>query len=168
MRGDAMSEYEKLTAADIMTRSVVNVRPDQPLMEAEQMLVESRVGGAPVVEAGRLVGILSRGDIARVEVLMMSLDGVVSDQLHWNVQADGFEHSWRPDFGGFRERVAKLKVKDAMHREVITCRPETPLSEAADTMVRQHIHRLIVVEQDRPVGIVSSLDILKLVAQPRA
>jgi CBS domain-containing protein len=83
--------------------------------------------------------------------------------LHWNVQADGFEHSWRPDFGGFRERVAKLKVKDAMHREVITCRPETPVTEAADTMVRQRIHRLIVVEGERPVGIVSSLDIVKLV-----
>jgi len=163
-----MSDIEKLTAADIMTRSPLSVRPEQPLMEAEQMLIASRIGGAPVVEGGRLVGILSRSDIARVEVVMMSLDGQVSDQLHWNVQADGFEHSWRPDFGGFRERVAKLKVKDAMHREVITCRPETPVTEAADTMVRQRIHRLIVVEGERPVGIVSSLDIVKLVGQPRA
>ena len=160
-----MTAYEKLTAGDIMTRALLCARPDQALMEAESMLIERRIGGAPVVEAGRLVGVISRSDIARVEVLMLSLDGQVSDQLQWKVQADGFEHSQGPEFAGFRERLGKLKVRDAMHREVITCHPDTPVAEVAATMVRQHMHRLIVVVQERPVGIVSSLDIVKLVAQ---
>jgi CBS domain-containing protein len=160
-----MTAYEKLTAGDIMTRALVCARPEQPLLEAESMLIERRIGGAPVVEAGGLVGVISRSDIGRVEVLMLSLDGLVSDQLQWKVQADGFEHSRGPEFAGFRDRLSKLKVKDAMHREVTTCHPDTPVAEVAATMVRQHIHRLIVVVAGRPVGIVSSLDIVKLVAQ---
>jgi CBS domain-containing protein len=53
-----------------------------------------------------------------------------------------------------------------MHDQVVTCHPTTPLGEVADTMVRQHVHRVIVVEGDRPVGIISSLDILKLLSRP--
>ena len=55
-----------------------------------------------------------------------------------------------------------------MHDQVVTCRPDASVVEIAAEMVRHHIHRVIVVEGDRPVGIVSSLDIVKLVAaQPR-
>jgi CBS domain-containing protein len=157
-----------MVAKDVMTQALVCARPEQPLAELELLLIEHRISGAPVVEQGRLVGVISRSDIARVEVLVESLDGLVSDQMRWDAQADGFQHPPKPAYHGFRRRLENLAVKDAMHDQVVTCRPDASVVEIAAEMVRHHIHRVIVVEGDRPVGIVSSLDIVKLVAaQPR-
>jgi CBS domain-containing protein len=154
-----------LLASDIMTRSLVTARPDQELQAAERLLIEHRIGGVPVVENGILVGVLSRSDVARVEVLMQSLDGLVSDRLNWNEQADGFRHTAGQEFKGFRQRLDQLKVRDAMTDQVVTCRLSTPAREVAAEMVRHHIHRIIVVDGKQPVGIISSLDLARLVAE---
>ena len=51
---------------DVMTRDVLTVRPDMTLTELDEHLVEANVSGAPVVEDGQLVGIVSQTDIVRV------------------------------------------------------------------------------------------------------
>ena len=161
-----MSRYKQATAADIMTSSLVCARPDQDLRSVEDMLISSRIGGVPVVERDKLVGVISRSDITRVEVLMRSLDGAVSDAVAYSeAESDGFQHSQQPEFGGFRQRLFQLKAKDAMRDQVVTCRPETSVVDIAQAMVKQHIHRVIVVDGDKPVGIVSSLDIVRMVSE---
>ncbi len=160
-----MPHYPTLQAGQIMTKALICAGPRQDLIELESLLVEHRISGAPVVEHGRLVGVVSRGDIARVQVLMNSLDAQVTDELRWGDQADGFQHNERAEFQGFRQMLGKLKVKDAMYDQVATCTPGAPVSEVAEAMVRQHVHRIIVVEGDRPLGIISSLDLVKLLAQ---
>jgi CBS domain-containing protein len=159
-----MSSSPTLHAEQIMTKALICAHPEQDLRELELLLVEHRIGGVPVVDQGRLVGVVSRSDIARVQVLMDSLDGQVTDEQRWDDQADGFQHNERAEFQGFRQMVDKLKVKDAVHDQVVTCTSATPVGQVAATMVRQHIHRVIVVEGDRPVGIISSLDLVKLLA----
>ena len=153
-----------IVAKDLMTQALVCAHPEQPLAELELLLIEHRISGVPVVEQGRLVGVISRSDIARVEVLVESLDGLVTDQMRWDAQADGFQHPAKPAYHGFRGRLENLAVKDAMHDQVVTCRSDASVVEIAADMVRHHIHRVIVVEGDHPVGVVSSLDIVKLVA----
>ena len=160
------TDVQALRAGEIMTKALVCATPHQSLADVETLLIEHRVSGVPVVDRGRLVGILSRSDIVRVQVLMNSLDGQVTDQISGGDQADGFQHDPRAEFQGFRQMLTKLTVKDAMHDQVVTCEPESLVNEVAEAMVRQHIHRVIVVEQDRPVGIISSLDLVKLVAGP--
>jgi CBS domain-containing protein len=155
-------------AEQIMSRSLICAEPQQDLAEVEQLFVERHIGGVPVVEHGRLVGVLSRGDIARVEVLMNSLDGQITDELRWDDQADGFQHAPRAEFQGFRKMIGGLKVRDAMHDQVVTCTPATIAADIAEAMVRHHVHRVIVVDGDRPVGIVSSLDLIKLMASSDA
>ncbi|HEX3724740.1 MAG TPA: CBS domain-containing protein [Pirellulales bacterium] len=162
-----MTLHERMRAEEIMTRALICASPGQDLAEVETLLFEHRISGVPVVEEGHLVGVLSRSDIARVLVLMNSLDGVVTDRWHGYDQADGFQHTEQPEFQGFRQMVARLKVRDAMHDQVVTCFTDTPVVEVAELMIRQHIHRVIVVDGDRPVGIVSSLDVVRLVALPR-
>ena len=155
-----------LKAADIMTRALICARSDQDLAEVERMLIDRRVTGLPVVDGGELVGVISRSDIARVEVLMQSLDGQVTDESDWDArQADGFQHPERPEYTGFRRLVDRLKVKDAMRDQVITCQRDTPVRDVAAAMIREHIHRIIVVDAAQPVGIISSLDIVRLVAE---
>ena len=161
-----MKPLSEIVAGDVMTKAVISARADQDLAELERLLIERRISGVPVIENGHLVGVISRSDIARVEVLMRSLDGQVSDELRWDdTQADGFQHAVEPEYQGFRLTIDRLKVRDAMRDQVITCMKTTPLKEVTDEMVRQHIHRIIVVEGDQPIGVVSSMDIVALVAR---
>ncbi len=158
------TDIRSIRAGEIMTRMLISATSGQPLAEADALLIEHRIGGVPVVDDGRLVGVLSRSDIARIQVLMSSLDGQVSDQLSWPDQADGFQHVKPGEFHGFQRMIGDLKVKDAMHDQPVTCACDTPVNEVAEAMIRLHIHRVIVVEDDRPVGIISSLDLVKLLA----
>ncbi len=157
-----------LRAAEVMSRALIVARPEQELLEVEQTLFERQVSGLPVVEGDRLVGVISAGDVARVQVFMNSLDGQVNDRQEWSVQADGFQHSEPPAFHGFREMISRLKVKDAMSDQVVTCAPEAPLAEVAASMLAEHVHRVIVIDGQKPVGIISSLDLVKVLADSLA
>jgi CBS domain-containing protein len=159
-----VSNVAGLKAADVMTRSLVLARPEQDLLEIESLLFERRISGVPVVDEGRLVGMVSATDVARVQVLMNSLDGQVNDTLDWSQQADGFQHTDPPQFSGFRQMIAKLKVQDAMRDNVSVCAPDAPLADVARTMLAERVHRIIVVEGERPVGIISSLDLVKVLS----
>jgi CBS domain-containing protein len=53
-------------ARDVMTEDVVSVAPDTEVEELARLMVERRVNPVPVIEAGRLVGIVSRADLIRM------------------------------------------------------------------------------------------------------
>jgi acetoin utilization protein AcuB len=56
----------KLTVGSVMSRSVLVVDPDRPVAEAAHIMIEHKIGALPVVEAGRLVGIVTESDFVRV------------------------------------------------------------------------------------------------------
>jgi len=149
-----------------MKRSLVHARPDQKLTEAEQLLIDHRITGMPVIAGTKLVGIISNTDVARARVLAGALDGQVRDELNWDeTQADGFQHPAPEQFEGFSDRYEVLRVRDAMRTQVVTCSLNTPIAQVAAAMVREHLHRIIVLDSDKPVGIISSLDLVRLVAE---
>jgi len=159
-----MPPLAKIVARDIMRNDLITADPDQSLVDLRHLLIESHISGVPVVEEGRLVGIVSRSDLVRVEELVEALDAEVSEEVWLENQADGFKHPAPEGFRGFRRRLGELKVKDAMRAQVVTCSPDTPVQEVAAEMVRHHVHRIVVVTGDKPLGIVSTLDIAALVA----
>jgi CBS domain-containing protein len=148
-----------------MRRDLVTAEPGQSLTELRHLLIESHVSGVPVVDGGRLVGVVSRSDLVRVEELVEALDDEVAEGEWHERQTDGFNHARREPFVGFRRRLSQLKVKDAMRAQVLTCSPDTPIPEVAAEMVRHHVHRIVVVDGEKPIGIVSTLDITALVAK---
>ncbi|HVX11736.1 MAG TPA: CBS domain-containing protein [Pirellulales bacterium] len=164
-----MPPLSGVLARDIMRRDLITTHPRQSLAELRHLLIESHISGVPVVDAGRMVGIVSRSDLVRVAELVVALDSEVSEEERFEHQTDGFYHAAdeknNDGFSGFRRRLNDLKVKDAMRAQVMTCAPETPVTQVAAEMVRHHVHRIVVVEGDKPVGIVSSLDIVALVAE---
>ena len=65
-----------------------------------------------------------------------------------------------PDNLSFRGQLSNMKVGEAMARSVVTCAPDSPLAEVIGQMVEHHIHRVVVVDAGKPVGIISTLDVL--------
>jgi acetoin utilization protein AcuB len=58
----------RLTLDKVMTRSVITVGPDREARDAAQLMLEHRIGALPVVESGRLVGIITETDLLRAFV----------------------------------------------------------------------------------------------------
>ncbi len=54
-----------LPVRDFMTRSVITVGPDEPVIAVAQLLLRHRIGGVPVVEEGRVVGVITESDLFR-------------------------------------------------------------------------------------------------------
>lgn len=57
-----------LPIRDIMTRMVFTVTPETPILEVARLLYDHRIGGAPVVESGRIVGMITESDLFRLIV----------------------------------------------------------------------------------------------------
>ena len=153
----------KSTAGDVMNTSVVTVQEDVTVRELAALLTENEITGAPVVnQRGRLVGVVSVTDIAQSA-------------------AEGGDFSPRGDGGLFRRHdlegrasrgelrdlhveTAGLPVRDIMTPTVFTVPEHTPVAKLAQTMISGRIHRLLVTRHGRVVGIVTALDLLKLLA----
>jgi len=68
---------DKVTVAQIMTPKVVTVTPDTPLVEAARLLHAHKIGGLPVVEGKRVVGILTETDLLEVLIELLASRGGV-------------------------------------------------------------------------------------------
>lgn len=68
----------RLTVGEVMTREVLTIAPDRPLEEAARVMLEHRIGALPVVEQGRLLGILTETDLLRAFVRSRSAPAVGS------------------------------------------------------------------------------------------
>lgn len=152
-----MAIAKEKTAKDIMTSPLITVSPNDRLGDVERLLLESNVNGVPVVEGDALVGVLSRSDFARIPLLLNSLDGYVHDFLEESaLDAEQVQ--------SFSKDLEDMLVSDAMTTQVSTCELETPIPAMAHSMIVQHVHRLVVVDNNQPVGLVSSLDLVALLA----
>ena len=58
--------WAQLTVEKIMTRNILTLTPDTPILDAAEMMLEQKVSGLPVVEDDKLVGILTESDIFRM------------------------------------------------------------------------------------------------------
>jgi CBS domain-containing protein len=146
-----------LTAGDLMTAPVMTIPQETPLREAARLLHRSGVSGAPVMDAeGRCVGVLSSTDF----VTWVEKGGEPGEQR----EATTFIAPWGEWVN--IEESADNEIRHYMTAAPVTVTPRTPVGEVAQLMVDAHIHRVLVVtENDRPRGIVTSTDILAAVAR---
>lgn len=132
-----------MRVADLMQRGVVSVSAELPLGQLEEVLEAEAISGVPVIGVnGELVGIVSKTDVIRALVEA----GEVGEHIF--------------------ERVgASLKVEDIMTREVVCVSPDEDARSAARRMIDGQLHRVLVVNEEEVVGIVTALDLLRLVAE---
>lgn len=153
-------------ARDLMSAPVRSVEPDTPLAELETLLTAQRVSGAPVVDGGRVVGVVSRSDVVRVlarEDTAAQL--LVSFYLSpWDEDVSAVEVLTRSS-EMLAQRLHHLHVRDAMSERVLAVPPDAPLREVARRMADERVHRLLVLEDGALRGLVSSLDLARAVAE---
>jgi len=161
-----------LSAGDLMNTQVEHVLPGMSLVELDRMLLEKRIGGVTVVENGKLVGVVSRSDILRRLSVEQSVGEFVTDfygDFSWpNEEQSTGDPARVEDIGEFvGERLETLTVRDIMSRKLVTVAVGTPVAEVAKVMVQNRLHRVLVMEGDSVVGIVTSTDFLRAVADGR-
>ena len=141
-----------MKASDVMTRRVISVRPESPVLEAIQLMVKHRISGLPVLDdRGMIVGIVTEGDFLRRHEI-----GTERRRPHWlelligpGRLAQEYVHS--------RGR----KVAEVMTRDVVSVTEDAPLHEIVRLMERHRFKRVPVLSLGRIVGIITRANLLQ-------
>jgi len=136
-------DINDLRVGDVMSDAPVCLDVATDFATAYSTLVGEGVQGAPIVAAGEVVGVVSILD------LLLSLAPVLDPQGDADL-AD--VDSTR------RATLAELTGT------VATCGRSTVLTEACKRMVRERVHRLVVIEEGAVVGVVSAIDVVRALA----
>jgi CBS domain-containing protein len=151
-----MSDIQDATAADIMRRDVITVGERWDIRDALELFQENHISGAPVVDdGGDIVGVLSVSDIARAQV-DRSRRGRDDTDFYRTALPDELDMAIRLD------REDLILVSEVMTPLVIDAPEHTPVSRLSALMTDLHIHRVIITRGGKLAGIVSSLDLIRL------
>jgi CBS domain-containing protein len=157
-----------LNVRDLMHARIHTVSPDLPLAELEQEFLDKGVGGFPVVDADELVGVVSRSDVVRQLDVERQLAERTSD-FYWD--QTGFHEEPAESIDQITSRVGQriedLHVRDLMSTHLVVVSVDDSLTVLAQKFLEHHIHRVLVVDNGRLAGIVSTLDLVKLFAEKR-
>jgi CBS domain-containing protein len=171
-----------LKLSDIMTPEVVTVTPETTLREAVELLTEKHISGAPVVSGHQVVGVVSASDILEFAASM-------PERRPWTDEPND-EESERTDlppgsyytnlfsgdgtdvvdrFGGSANlgELDAHTVEEVMTRDAIALSPNHSVGAAAELMRGRSIHRVLVIQDGKLVGIVSTLDLVRAIAEHR-
>ena len=175
------------TVRDIMRTELVTVGPDMSVHDLSRLLADNGISGAPVVGVeGEVLGVVSMTDVIRLTAVEadvgvaprplitgeLSLEAPQEDEEEQDV-LDYFQHVHAPPVSpgtaGVWAAGSDLNQHDV--REIMTpanfhIHPDTDLRELAAFLLRGRIHRALVMEDDRLVGIVTTVDLIRTMAEP--
>jgi CBS domain-containing protein len=142
-----------MTLRDVMTTSVIFVKPETPLKEVARQLVEHGISGVPVVDtSGRVVGVVSEADFVVKETGTAALPHRPLERLFGESKLTR----------SYRAKLAATTAAEAMTAPAITISVRRSVGEAARLMTSRRINRLVVVDEEgRLVGIVSRADLVR-------
>ena len=123
------------TARDLARTEVVSVTPETPVSEVEQIVSERRIGGVPVMDESG------------------ELMGIISASDLVRLHAKG------------KSDIGSLSAWEVMTPDVLWVAADTPLHEVASRMVEAHVHRILVYDGDKLIGLITSYDMMKVVAE---
>ncbi|MEN3202681.1 MAG: CBS and ACT domain-containing protein [Atribacterota bacterium] len=125
---------------DRMTKEVITIPSSTTILEAQKTMRESRVRRLPVVDGGKLVGIVTYNDLLEASPSKVTT-------------LSRFELTYL---------LSKMTVAEIMTRNVVTVPPDVPIEEAALVMQKHQIGGLPVVEEGKIVGIITESDIFEV------
>ena len=132
-----------MLVGDRMSKPVITVPPDMPIIEALNMMKKDHIRRAPVVHNGKLVGIVSDKDL---------LNASPSQATSLSV--------WELNY-----LLSKITVKDVMTKKVLTIQETTPIEEAARILADNKIGGMPVMRGDEVVGMITETDLFKMLLE---
>ena len=129
---------------DVMTSNVITIPSDTPVLEAERILAFHKFERLPIVDKGKLVGLVTKDDLLKAEP--SSATSLSRGELLY--------------------LLSKLTVKEIMKKNVVTVPPDIPVELATAIAQKNRVGCLPVVEGDRVVGILTTNDIFYKVLNP--
>jgi len=125
---------------DVMTTEVVTISPETTFSEAMDLIRQKGIRRLPVVKNNKVVGIVTEKDLLSASPSQATTLDV------WEITS----------------LLSKLKVKQIMRTDVVHVHPNTPIEDAAKIMADKKIGSLVVLEEERLVGIITESDIFKV------
>lgn len=139
-----------MIAKNIMDTRFHFLHPEQSIVEAIELFSEAgkkegkKIFGMMVLDGrDRLIGMLSMFDIL-----------LYIRPKHIGIFGEMADISPEPLFRNLLNRVKNVRVEDLMTRNLVTIGPETHLLVVMDTMIKKHVRRLPVVENEKVAGII--------------
>jgi len=132
-----------MNARELMTSQVTTVAPEDSVLACSQILKEKGFKHLPVVQGGRLVGVVTDRDLKRV-----SASDATTLEMHELLYL-----------------LDKLTVAEVMTKAPVTAVPETPVRELAGLILERGVGCLPIVEGNAVVGIITRNDLIRLLAR---
>ncbi len=148
-----------MKARDVMVSPVITTKPSASVKEVAQTLLTHHISAVPVIDdAGKMVGIVSEGDLMRRADL-----GTERHRSWWLAALFAEEEALAAEY----VKQHSKKVADVMTKRLVTASPDTPLGEIAGLLERHSIKRVPIVENGALVGIVSRANLIQALAGDR-
>lgn len=139
--------FNDITVADWMTTNVITTNPMTAISAAHQLMQEKQIRRLPVVDNGKLVGIITIGDVREASP---------SDATTLSIWE--LNYLW-----------SQLTVQKVMTRNTLTVNPTTPILDAAEKMLDHKVSGLPVVnDKNQLVGVITESDIFRMLVRSRS
>jgi len=133
----------KMRIRDIMTKNPITVDSETLVLDAQKIMKESNIRRLPIVDKGKLVGIVTQHDL-----LQASPSPATSLSVH-----------------ELNYLLAKMKVKEVMKKNPVTFTPDTPFEEALRIGQEKKIGSFPVMDKGKLVGIATESDIVRFLTR---
>ncbi len=152
-----LQDLNSISVEDAMTKVAITVSPIQKLADVAKLFSDNMINSAPVVsENGKCVGVITSSDLVRFQSELPNVNARIDEGMSFELEQTEADGSLELVPHPFDE------VQRHMTRFVQSIDQSESLHMASRIMCTQHIHHLIVMDQaQRPVGVLSSLDILR-------
>lgn len=146
-----------MNAHDLMTPDAVTVLPDMPVVALARMMSERGISAVPVADAQRRVlGVVSEGDLIR------HVAGERQKDMNLFAVIFADPHRLASEYAKVHGKTAR----DVMSTPPISVPPTADAQEVARLMATKNIRRVLVMDGDRLVGVVSRADLLRAILAP--
>ncbi|MCL4499619.1 MAG: CBS domain-containing protein [Chloroflexi bacterium] len=151
---------EEVKARDIMTANPVVVKKEMSVKEAAQLFTEKGIGGAPVVDDdGKLIGMVSDSDLIMRDVKLRypTVIHVLDSFIYLPNPAQRYNEELKKAVGA--------RVADVMTERTFAVDPDATVEDVATLMVDHDVHRVPVVENGKPMGVITKADIVRTISR---
>lgn len=140
---------------DVMSKEIKSVGPDMNAKDALKVLIENDMSGLPVIDgSARLVGVFTEREVLKA-ILPVYIRDVGTFVYAGESKAELKKLA----------ALEKFMVKNLMRKDVPTISADASLAEASRIMLTKSERRVVVMDSDRPVGVITRGDVVRALAK---